>query len=346
MLNPTYTLLKVWILPTLRVCKIHTFRKNFSVNVGLIDSSFKIKAACQPTPYENMFQRPLICTDFTDGLHRLTQFVPSLAAGGMQQIVFLHTLPISPEREIPRPNEAKVQEVRDRLATALTDIPSGVDVQIEVQTGKPIDHILQASKTHQTDLILMGMPNRSRLDNQLFGSTAIALCQKSRIPILTLRPQLLLTYTSEELELRCRHLLRSLLVPYDDSHSSNHLIQVIQSHVPQSNSQPNSQQVEKCVLCWVIEEGRRGLPQPDQLQKAQEKLTAVQTDLTQTGLQVDVELRQGAGVAQVLAVAAEKNVSAIATSSNRMGTLSEWALPSFTSEVLQRSWHPVLFFPG
>ncbi|NEO51139.1 MAG: universal stress protein, partial [Moorea sp. SIO4A3] len=35
-----------------------------------------------------MFQHCLICTDFSDGLYRLVEFVPSLAAGGLKKIIF------------------------------------------------------------------------------------------------------------------------------------------------------------------------------------------------------------------------------------------------------------------
>ena len=35
-----------------------------------------------------MFESCLICTEFSDGLERLAQFVPSLAKGGLKKIVF------------------------------------------------------------------------------------------------------------------------------------------------------------------------------------------------------------------------------------------------------------------
>ena len=65
-----------------------------------------------------MFQRLLICTDFSDNLHRLAKFVPSLAAGGMQKIVFLHVAAFWEEGEIPREDTEKVAQARDRLSVA------------------------------------------------------------------------------------------------------------------------------------------------------------------------------------------------------------------------------------
>ena len=59
-----------------------------------------------------MFQRALICTDFTDGMYRLAQFVPALAAGGLKSFMFFHNVPMETEREIPRVDPAPVRRTQ------------------------------------------------------------------------------------------------------------------------------------------------------------------------------------------------------------------------------------------
>lgn len=288
-----------------------------------------------------MFQRALICTDLTDGLHRLVNFVPSLAAGGFRQVVFLHTLAI-PEDQIPRQDDTKVEKVRDRFKSALKNVPSDVDVKIEVSYGKPIDHIIGAIKTYQSDVVLLGTPGRSLLQEKLFGSTTIGLCQRVNIPLLILRPQLVSTYTNEELDLRCRHLFRYLLIPFDGSDAGNHLVRQIKSYA--AKHQPNT--FEECFICWVVDDvSREPQLRQHEFEEAEKKLAALKPEFEALGLKVDAQVLQGNPVTQILAAAVDYDISAIATSSRSVGKLIELSVPSLTGEILRRSWHPILYFP-
>jgi nucleotide-binding universal stress UspA family protein len=292
-----------------------------------------------------MFQRLLICTDFSDGLQRLANFAPSFAAGGVRQLVFLHTLSLSADREIPRLNEADIQAVRDRFALSQKQIPLEIEVKIKVRWGRPIDAILEVAKSYQSDLIILGTVSRNLLTEKLFGSTAIGLCQRTPIPLMILRPQVLFTYTNEELDLRCRHLFRSLLIPYDGSPTADRLIEQIKARA--QNRFPDS--LQSCLLCWVLPEerdvSRRSVPQSDRSNEAQTKLAALKKDLESLKLKVATLIERGNPVQEVLAAAQEYNISAIALSSGNVGKLIEISVPSFSGDVLRRSFHPVIYFP-
>jgi nucleotide-binding universal stress UspA family protein len=289
-----------------------------------------------------MFRHPLICTDFSDGLHRLTRFVPSLAAGGIQKLTFLHTVTISQEREVPRINEAELQAVRDRLTAALGPIPDGIEVKIDVQSGKPIDNILRASKSNGVDLIMLGIAGRSLITEKLFGSTTMELCQRTALPIVTLRPQLISTYTTEELDLRCRHLFRHVLVPYDGSESADYLVSRIKAI---AQDRPTNS-LQRILLCWVLEEQtRRSLPRTYDQDSAREKLQSIQAELAALDLDVETEIRFGSPLNELLEAALERDIAAIAISSSTSNRLVGWSVPSFAEDILRRSWHPVLYFP-
>lgn len=289
-----------------------------------------------------MFRHSLICTDFSDGLHRLVRFVPSLAASGLQQITFLHTVAISQDREVPRIDEESLQAIRDRLSASLGDVPAGIEVNIEVQSGKPIDNILQVSKSNGVDLIMVGMAGRGLLNEKLFGSTTMGLCQRTPLPIMTLRPQLISTYTTEELDLRCRHLFQDLLLPYDGSDSADYLVQRVQAIAQQY---PEGS-LKRGLLCWVLEEqNRRSLPRDYDKDSALEKLNTVKAELVKLGLDIDVEVREGSPMNELLEAALERDITAIAISSSPTNRLVGWSIPSFAEDILRRSWHPVLYFP-
>jgi nucleotide-binding universal stress UspA family protein len=286
-----------------------------------------------------MFQRLLVCTDLSDGLHRLVHFVPSLAAGGVKQITFLHVIPISTGREIPRVDEQKVAAARDRLIPPAAD---GIEVKVEVKWGRPIDQILGTAKDYQSDLILVGTPTRSLLTEKIMGSTMMELCKQISVPLMILRPQLIGAYTSEELNLRCRHLFRYLLIPYDGSQTADYLL----GRVKQKAQERPGDSLEECKLCWVYQtSGRRDIPKAEFSEASKAKLAAARGELTALGLQVSTEVVEGVAIQEVLMTAQENDVSAIAISSGTLGKLIEISSPSFAGEVLRRSWHPVIYFP-
>jgi nucleotide-binding universal stress UspA family protein len=288
-----------------------------------------------------MFQRLLITTDLTDGLVRLAKCVPALAAGGIQQITFLHCVPFWQEGEMPRLDEAKIAQAKHLLSPALVNLPPGVEVKLELPSGRPLDLILDTLKKVQPDLVLTGMPIHSLLSEKLFGSTTLALLQRLTLPMLIFRPQFISVLTQEELDLRCRHLLRSLLIPYDGSDSSDVLIKAIALGV----SRQSPLHLEFCHLCWVLNQaiidGQPAKPSP----QSQAILDQLERNLSSMGIQVTTHLRRGNPWLEIQAEALEHDISAIAVSSHNVGKIWELSIPSFTGEMLRRSWHPVLFFP-
>ncbi|MBF2003817.1 MAG: universal stress protein [Synechococcales cyanobacterium M58_A2018_015] len=288
-----------------------------------------------------MFQHLLICTDLTDGLQRLADFVPSLAVSGIKRVHFLHVLPLG-EREIPRIDEEQAQRVRERLSKRLTQT-DGVEVKIDIQMGRPSERIHSTIKATHPDLVLLGTPTRSLLTEKLFGNTAMELCRSGQIPVLILRPQLLSTYTEEELELRCRHLFRYFLIPYNGSPASEALLQMVKQQA--QNRDPDS--LQECLLLWVIEDdGRRGeIFREEHTKEAKIKLAAAAAELQPLGLKVNTDIVYGDAITETLLAAQEHDISAIAIASKTLGRLAELSTPSFAGDLLRRSWHPVLYFP-
>lgn len=290
-----------------------------------------------------MFQRALICTDFADGMHRLAHFIPSLAEGGFKQLVFFHNVAVEAEREIPRIDPEQIESKRKKLSDAIRDIPEGIKVKVEVQVGRPSDNILRLAKASQSDVIFLGTPTRTLLEEKLFGSTTVQLLERTDLPLMILRPQLVATFTTAELDLRCRHLFRYLLVPYEGSAGSDYLIQQIKQQV-QSNS---DSVLERCRLLWVIDEGvRRELRGDRPQQKAVAKLEQVQAELAALNLVVNTAVVEGDPLKEILVAAETHDISAIAICSRGIGGVLRWSAPSLAREIIRRCWHPLLFYPS
>ncbi len=293
-----------------------------------------------------MFQRLLICTSLADGLQRLVYFTHSFAAAGVQQLTFLHVVPLE-GRGIPKPDENKVKRAMDLLSVAQSNAPAGLEVKVEVQAGRPDEVILATARNHQSELVVLGSESRSLLTEKLFGSTAVALCQSKRLPVLILRPQLVSTYTVAELDLRCRNLFRYLLIPYDGSKTANYLLSQIEQRAIHHRTTA-SQGLEECLLLRILEENDRleKLLHDSRLKEAETQIAAAKASLEAAQLKVTAKVEQGDPIQMTLQAAMDYDITVIAIATATMGGLAEWSVPSFAAELLRRSWHPVLFFPS
>jgi nucleotide-binding universal stress UspA family protein len=290
-----------------------------------------------------MFQRALICTDFSDGLYRLAQVMPSLVAGGLRHITFFHNVAVQSDRSIPRVDEEAIAAARERLTSLLEAAPDGAEVDVLVVSGRPSENILRTVKERDIDVMVLGMPTRSLLSEKLFGSTTMGLVERTPIPLLTLRPQLVSTYTYAELSLRCRNLFRHLLLPYDGSDNAKGLINTLQKHLADKENRV----LERCLAVWVVDDSIREELRGDRpLETAKAQLDNLSEGLRERGIQVETLVKEGDPLAEILLAAEQYDIAAIAACpSNAKGVL-RWSAPSFTREILRQSWHPVLYVPN
>ena len=288
-----------------------------------------------------MFQSCLICTDFSDGLQRLVNFVPQLKQSGFTKIVFFHSVPLWQEGEVPRVDDEKMEEASQRFEKALSNVDADIQVEIEVISGKPLDTIPRVLKKHPVDVMMIGTPIRSLLKEKFFGSTSTGLSKITEKPLAIIRPQLITTYTTEELALRCQHLWQYLLIPYKEGKAGRYLIDRIKTQV-QKNPQSS---LKKCLLMSVVEEvGRASVLKDLQVKEAAEKLAVVGSELESLGIEVTTEVRQGNPIQEIMSAALEFDITSIAIAHDYKNPLLQWTAPSFATDFIRRSWFPILFF--
>ena len=289
-----------------------------------------------------MFQSCLICTDFTDGLYRLVDCVPNLAQSGLKKIVFFHSAPLWEEGEVPRIDEEKVEEAKARLQKAVENAPSNVDVQVEVISGKPLDTIPRALKKHQIDVIIMGSPIKTLAQEKVFGSTSAGLAKLTSQPLNIIRPELITTYTLEELDLRCRHLWRYLLIPYNDSKTARYLIEEIKQY---AKDRPENS-LKQCMLMTVVDDsGRRSsLVAEQKIKDAEQSLDKVKAELEALDIEVNTLVKQGNPLKEIAMAALDFDISAIAIANDYENSIIKWTVRCFANDVMRSSWFPVLLF--
>ena len=288
-----------------------------------------------------MFQSCLICTDFTDGLYRFVDCVPSLAQCGIKKIVFFHSVPLWEEGEVPRIDEEKVEQAEQRLQKALAHKTSGVEVLVEVLSGKPIDTIPRVLKKHPVDVIMTGAPIKSLLEEKFFGSTCAGLAKITDRPLNIIRPELITTYTREELALRCQHLWRYLLIPYNDTETARYLIEEIKKY---ASDRPKDS-LKQCMLMTAIDDcGRKSLLAQERAQEAETKLQSVKSELEALGLEVNTLVKTGNPLEEITTAALDFDISAIAIATDYRNSLLQWTVRSFANDLMRTSWFPVLLF--
>lgn len=288
-----------------------------------------------------MFRRILVSTDLADGLYRLGQFLPSLATSGIEQIVFLHCVSFWTKGQIPREDKEKLKQATDRLSPIREKAPDGMEVAIEIKSGPPIDHILKVAQTYKSDLIILGSEPKTLLSDKIFGSSVVDLSARTNIPLMTFPSALLSAFTAEELDLRCRHLFRYIGIPYDDVDASKQLISEFKRYAQKRPA--NS--LQRCMLAWIIDAGiLKDVPKDSLLKEAHEKLGTIKAELESLDLQVDIEVRLGEPVPDILEIARMSDICAIAVGGKNLGGSWDW-VRNFTRDILRGSSEPVIFFP-
>ncbi|MGD1922470.1 MAG: universal stress protein [Pleurocapsa sp.] len=288
-----------------------------------------------------MFKSCLICTDFTDGLYRFIDCVPSLAQCGLNKIVFFHSVPLWEEGEVPRIDKEKAEQAKQRLQKATENVPDGVEVEIEVISGKPLDTIPRVLKTHPVDVIMTGTPIKSLFQEKFFGSTSAGLAKITSQPLNIIRPELITTYTREELALRCQHLWRYLLIPYNNRETARYLIEEIKKY---AKDRPDNA-LKHCMLISVIDDcGRKSVLAKERTKEAETSLQSVKTELEELGIEVNTMVKTGDPLQEITTAALDFDISAIAIATDYRNSLLQWTVRSFANDVMRSSWFPVLLF--
>jgi nucleotide-binding universal stress UspA family protein len=287
-----------------------------------------------------MFESCLICTEFSDGLERLAQFVPSLAKGGLKKIVFLHCIPVWESTSLTGVDPQAVAEAEARLSPALAAIPAGVEVKIEISSDRPGDVVPSLVKTHGIEVILVGAPFRSGLEEKLSGSTALGISQATAIPVMIFRPQFFSIFTQEELSLRCANLWRSLLIPYNGDGPADYLVEQLKVLVTQA---PPQSKLRFSLLTVVESTGRKEILATHRQAEAREKLETIQAELENLGVETQIAVEVGDSIEEVFRFASHEDVNAIAIATLYQKNIFDWTVPKLNEEMLRRSWLPLLF---
>ncbi|MGE0447829.1 MAG: universal stress protein, partial [Vicinamibacterales bacterium] len=143
-----------------------------------------------------MFHHILCPVDFSAGSLDALSLAGSVARAHGARLTALHVRPLAtPVPEIPPvgfdapavPDE--LHAVRQQLEQAARDrVGSGVDVDVAVTTGDPVDGILDCAQTRAIDLLVMGTHGTAGFRRLLLGSVTEKILRKASCAVLTVPP--------------------------------------------------------------------------------------------------------------------------------------------------------------
>lgn len=149
------------------------------------------------------FRRLLCAIDFSEPSVAALQFAASLAVESGAALTLLHVVewpwhePPAPDfAALPAPQGAALAEYRRyRETMASAELEALLPVAVGaagprttlLRHGKPYAQILEVAAEEGSDLIVVGVHGRNRIDMSLFGSTANQIVRGATCPVLTLR---------------------------------------------------------------------------------------------------------------------------------------------------------------
>ena len=144
----------------------------------------KCRRVCQ-----EMWQRVLHPTDFSDCANAAFNIVKRLKAAGTEQVILLHvqderTMQHRPTEQIEafdREDTARLERMKRDLAL------SGLDAKMILRQGTPFRETLKVADEGESSVIVLGLYGRSALEEVLAGGTFEKIVRQSRRPVLVVR---------------------------------------------------------------------------------------------------------------------------------------------------------------
>jgi len=139
------------------------------------------------------FQRILFCTDFSDTADRAFQYALDLFSKyHSAELILLHVIPEPGAQfwktylyEINEVDNLAVQHIDDKLTQSYRSLlPPGVNLTVEIRTGRDSMQILECAREKQVDLIVMGRQGKSPVRRILFGNITEEVARQADCPVL------------------------------------------------------------------------------------------------------------------------------------------------------------------
>ena len=144
-------------------------------------------------PTHTTFRRILFCTDFSENSDLAFYHALNIAeANPGCELVIFHVIP-EPNAQFWKSYIYEVDDVDSKAKadidekihdTYLSKIPEEVSYKVKAAVGRADQQILEAAKTEQADLLIIGRGDRAGLATLFFGKVTEHVARRAECPVL------------------------------------------------------------------------------------------------------------------------------------------------------------------
>ena len=280
-----------------------------------------------------MFEKLLLCTDFSEYATKISSCVPTLP--GIQEIVLLHVfdatiLHIQGWTYNPQIENAKIRlgEQKQHLESLGLQVKTRLDV---ITSGNVPGAIVSTADEENVSLIVMGARGESLIEQTFLGSVARAVLRTTKHHTLILNDNVVESMKAGSGTV-CPQILSKVIFPTDFTKPSDAALDIVKG----------MKGTGTLVLLHVITEGQTAEEIKKSEEETQQRLNTLIGDLTTKGITVISHMRFGDPVEEILRCAKEEEASLIFLSSHGSGWLHTLLQGEKSIDVVMHAKRPVL----
>ncbi|HWC51924.1 MAG TPA: universal stress protein [Nitrospira sp.] len=289
-------------------------------------------------------KRLLLASDFSEWARRAEDYACALAASWRAELTVMTVLEFPPGMDPEYAvNKQYLTERMSDASSRLADFKAradqrGIAATARIATGIPSEEVIAAALAEESDVVIVGTRGKSGLAHVLLGSTAERVIRMAPCPVLAVH----MTTTERHAGVEEDIPFDRILVPVDFSECSLEAVACAGMVAGQSKAsiellhilEPSSYGIDFTIESPHEREHKR--------KRATERLAALASGLTTTGISVTTSLLGGAPADSILEVAKKSSCRLIVMGTHgRRGLSHVWA-GSVTEAVLRRGTVSVL----
>lgn len=243
---------------------------------------------------------------------------------------------VTSSSRLTQPAGAGTQDPAAFLERARSILPADVASEIRVESGDPVEEVLDRVRRNPDSLLVVPSRGRAGLARAVLGSVSDQLVRRSPVPVIVTRECMRFPIQT----------LNSVLVPLDSSPLSERAIPWAKALARQTDA--------RIALVSVMDLNRvaayAGISQPYELEEEARDLARGYLDdmvrrLRREGIRATWEVRLGRPADEIIRAADTIAADLVVMSSHGRGGLRRWAFGSVTDDVLRGGNTPVMVVP-
>jgi len=280
-----------------------------------------------------MFERLLLCTDFSEYAIKISECVPALPR--IHEVVLLHVFDathyhIQGWTYNPQIENAKIRLEEQKKHLELLGLQVRVRLDV-ITSGDIASGIISAANEENVSLIVIGARGEGLLERTFLGSVARAVLRNMNHHTLILNDSVIEDMKGGS-QTVCQDILSKVIFPTDFSQPSNEALEIVKE----------MKGLGTLVLIHVITRGQTTKEIKTLEEDTRQRLNSIVGNLSTKGITAISHVRFGDPIDEILQCAKEEEASLIFLSSHNMG----WFQPLFNEgrcrEMVMHAKRPVL----